>query len=495
MFRLDHLSFAHQGGAPVLQDVHVHLSAPWTGLVGPNGAGKTTLLRLLAGQLSPSAGAVRGPEALLCPQEVHTLSPFVQEFAWDWSAEACRLRARLGLDPAELERWPSLSPGERKRWQLAAALASGRPLLLDEPGNHLDTDSRDLLLEALSEHPAGGVLVSHDRGWLDGLTQATLWIEGGQASLSPLPFSEASEQRARAAQAEQDQRRAAQAEARQARRRLQGVRERLQAAESDRTSRRIKGPKDSDARSIAAKSRAAKGQARQAQKVALERDRAQRAQAAVEQLPLRKELGGSVFLQYEAPRRSTLLQLRAERIGHGEHTLLQGLDLRLERGARVRLSGPNGAGKTTLLRALIARSTLPEERLVYVPQQLPPEHVRRLVERLHAAPPEAKGRTLQCVAALGLDPKRLLATPQPSPGEARKLAIALALGQHAWLVVLDEPSNHLDLPSVLRLEACLQAFPGALLLITHDDALAEACTDTAWRIEARRVRLSAARSA
>ncbi len=86
------------------------------------------------------------------------------------------------------------------------------------------------------------------------------------------------------------------------------------------------------------------------------------------------------------------------------------------------------------------------------------------------------------VAALGVSPDRLLASERPSPGEARKLSIALGLGRHAWALVLDEPTNHMDLPSIERLEGALAEYPGALLLISHDHAFARRCTDTVWSV-------------
>jgi ATPase subunit of ABC transporter with duplicated ATPase domains len=89
---------------------------------------------------------------------------------------------------------------------------------------------------------------------------------------------------------------------------------------------------------------------------------------------------------------------------------------------------------------------------------------------------------MSLVARLGADPRALLVSEQPSPGEARKVALALGLGPPKWLLVLDEPTNHLDLPSIERLEQALVAYEGALLLITHDDALAQKVTDTTWEI-------------
>jgi ATPase subunit of ABC transporter with duplicated ATPase domains len=90
---------------------------------------------------------------------------------------------------------------------------------------------------------------------------------------------------------------------------------------------------------------------------------------------------------------------------------------------------------------------------------------------------------LSVVAALGVDPDDLLVSARPSPGEARKLAIALGLGVGAWLMVLDEPTNHLDLPAVERIEVALEGYPGALVVVTHDETFAARTTTTVWALQ------------
>ncbi len=104
--------------------------------------------------------------------------------------------------------------------------------------------------------------------------------------------------------------------------------------------------------------------------------------------------------------------------------------------------------------------------------------------------PGERGSVLTLVAALGIDPDRLLESATPSPGEARKLAMAYGLGRQVWAMVFDEPTNHLDMPAIERLEEALVEYPGAMVIVTHDDALARRCTNVEWRLNVQRVEIS-----
>ncbi len=489
--RLVRVSFSYV--EPVLTQASLTLTRGWTGIVGPNGAGKTTLLRLLTGELRPSAGQVERdpPGALvhLCSQRVEHLEPGVLRFAASRDPLACRWRGRLELDTVQLERWQTLSPGERRRWQIGAALAeSPDVLLLDEPTNHLDADARDRLIDALRAYPGVGVVVSHDRALLDGLTTATARVEAQAVSWFPGPYSaarEAWEQERQQTLARWEQ---ARAEERREQRRVADLRRaRAEAEAKQSTRRRAKGLHDHDARSMGTKHRLLVAEAGLGRQVASASSRLARAEQAREAITVDRTLGRSLRFEDAAAPKRHLLTLSRRALRAGDAVLLRDLDLSLERGARVWLRGPNGAGKTTLVQALLAEARLPPERVLYLPQELDEAGERALLAELRSLPPEVQGRMLQRVAALGVDPARLRDTERPSPGEARKLAIALGLAREVWLLVLDEPTNHLDLPSVERLERALADFPGALLLVSHDPAFGAALTTLEWEIREGRL--------
>jgi ATPase subunit of ABC transporter with duplicated ATPase domains len=487
--RVSRLSFAHSDAAPLFDQASFHLSAGFTGLVGANGAGKSTLLRLLLGELRPASGAVerdpRGGVALLCPQSVEALDAAVRSFAASWDAGPARLRGELGLDEEQLARWPSLSPGERKRWQLGAALAAEPDvLLLDEPTNHLDAEGRELLMRALRRFRGVGVVVSHDRALLDALTASTLRVHRGDARIWPGAYSEAREQWEAETAARREEHAAATSEQRRIERQLRETERRRAAASASRSAgKRMKDRYDSDARTLLADSRAERAEQGLGRRVGTLRRAAASAADAVEAIEIEREHGGVVWAGFERAARPILLRRDAGPLLAGERALFTTPALTLRRDARIHVAGPNGCGKTTLLRALLASAELPPDKVLFLPQELTAAQAAAALADVRALPPPERSRALSFVSALGSDPDRLLASAQPSPGEARKLLLARGLGQSAWILVLDEPTNHLDLPSIERLESALRGYPGAVLLVTHDKRLAKACCSEDWRVD------------
>ncbi len=490
VLRLHGVGVAWAASAPIFESISLTLGQGFYGLVGANGAGKTTLLSLLAGQRPPQEGTVvlSPNDAIVayCRQDVGQRDDDVDSLAARDDGVACELRGRLALDSGELARWSTLSPGERKRWQIAAALAREPDvLLLDEPTNHLDVDARKRLLGALRRFTGLGIVVSHDRGVLDALTTATLRIHRNRVTLWPGRFSEAKplwEQ----SQAEQYAAHAAALERVNAAEAELDVARRTQAAatkgQSART--RMKNRHDSDARGILATNKAqwaASKAGRVASAARTELERAQRAIPTVERDPT---LGAKVFATFERSPNPILFHVNEDVVLRGGRPVLHDVRVTVGREERVRIEGPNGAGKTTLLEALVG-SLARRERVLYLPQELSEPAKAHAMERLHGLKPEERGHVLSIFAALGSEPNRVLRgeAAHLSPGEARKLVLAEALAQQVWALVMDEPTNHMDLPSVERLETALAAYPGAVVLVTHDDTFAARIATRSLRVE------------
>jgi ATPase subunit of ABC transporter with duplicated ATPase domains len=482
----DSLAFAFVDREPIIDECSFRLSSGFTGLVGANGSGKTTLARLIAGALEPSSGKLRlepaGARVLICEQGVEALSAEVQAFALDASGAAARWRGRLRLEAAELSSWLTLSPGERKRWQLGAALATEPEILiLDEPTNHVDADARDSLRLALSSYRGVGLLISHDRELLDRVSSQTLRLHAGRATLYPGPYSRARELWLAEAARSRLERGQRVAERDRVAARLAATRVQAAAAERNRSTReRQRYAGDREARAIGAKNLAEWGEAALSRGVGKLRDELARKESQIPEFVVDKTLGSSVFADFSAARKRDLASLTDAELRVGERVLARHSGLLFRREDRVWLSGANGAGKTTLLKKMLV--TADPAHVVYLPQELEQKEIAALAPAVAGLPHAQRGRLFSIVAALGVDPERLLVSAEWSPGEARKVKIALGFATHAWALILDEPTNHLDMPAIERLEAALGAYPGALLVVSHDARFAHAVCRTRWHL-------------
>lgn len=469
----------------VLDGVELELERGFYGLVGENGAGKSTLLAILAGEIEVQGRVEASGPVVKVPQESAAPTVEVRQFGEDGGGEALALRRVLGLSLAMLERWETLSAGERRRWLVGAAIWA-RPgiLLLDEPESHLDARGREMLVEALSRYRGLGILVAHDRDLLDALTTRTIRVERGtvrvfegavSAAMALLEAERRELAERRALLKDKVEVRASQRES---------ARAVARSASGQSTRDRMKGIRDHDGRSMGKKNLADWAAAGHAKKARLADDAWREAKQELESVRVERELGGEVGFQIASSGRVFVASVEG-RVEVGAKVLLDGLSLFVRRDDKVHVSGDNGVGKSTLLSRLVASAD--SERVLYLPQELTNERVDGLRGEVDALSREARGRCYQMVGALGAPPERLMASERLSAGEAKKLALALGLAKGVELLVLDEPENHLDLPSVERLARALERWPGALVLVTHDTALARRVARTTWRVEAGRV--------
>jgi ATP-binding cassette subfamily F protein 3 len=488
-------------------------------LAGPNGAGKTTLLRILAGETELHGGELafsKGTRVALHDQRPplereqtlreYSLSGAVdlirteQELArleqamasgthdpetlrrygeaqarldhaggYAWRERVGAVLRGVGFADSDLDRpLATFSGGELTRASLARTLA-GDPdlLLLDEPTNHLDVANLEWLERELQSLDAGVILVAHDRWFLEAVSTGVIELEAGRSTYFAGPWH--------------------------AWRREKAARLHAASKAADRLGRDIERLERFVERFRASTEKMArKAQVKLTQIERLEKERAH----ATEQIDLLTRRGKRLGFEFFQPARSgrTVLEVEGLELAAGEKMLLTSASFALERGEHVALIGPNGSGKTTLVETILGRREPLAGRLRLG------HGVQTAYFSQHEIELDTRGSVLDCAQrATGLrrpEAQSLLGRflfsgweTQSKPvtvlsgGERRRLALALVVASGANFLVLDEPTNHLDLESREALEAALEAFPGTVLLVSHDRAMLDAVASRILSVE------------
>jgi ATP-binding cassette subfamily F protein uup len=448
------------GGDPLLEGAALSIQpGERIALVGRNGSGKSTLMKLMAGLVAGDSGTrfLRpGTSIGYMAQDPDfagfaTLGAFAgQELPpgeeWRVAAAMAGLKLDQSLAPT------AASGGERRRAALAKILAEAPDLmLLDEPTNHLDIEAIAWLEAHLTGMRTAFVVVSHDRAFLRHLTDRTLWVDRGEVRRLDRGFAAFEEWRDKVF-AEEDQAR-------------------------HKLDRLIKAEGRWAVEGISARRKRNQGRVRRLAELRAERrDAIQRP--------------GAARLAFEAAQGSGRLVIEAERIAkaYGERVLVEDFSLRVTRGERVALVGPNGAGKTTLLNMLTG-TLAPDSGRVRLGANLTPV----VFDQNRAAlDPEASlwdtltgdapgGRNDQVMVrgkprhVVGYLKDFLFAEAQArgpvsalSGGERARLLLARLMAKESNLLVLDEPTNDLDVETLDLLEELVADYEGTVLLVSHD---------------------------
>jgi ATP-binding cassette, subfamily F, member 3 len=507
-------------GQPLLQGVSFKLEQrERLTLAGRNGAGKTTLLRMLAGETTIDRGelnVVKGVRIALHDQRPprergialreYLLSGCVEELQIEaqlaaleakmtagasdeqtlarYSAAQARLEARggylwrnrasamahgLGFRDEDLERTlDTFSGGQLTRASLARALATAADvLLLDEPTNHLDIQSLEWLEQTLVELDAAVVLVAHDRWFLEAVGTAVLELYGGPPVFRSRFFAGTWHEW----------------------RREQAARELALGRAIDKQQAEIARMERFIERFRYKATKARQAQSRVKKLAKMERvERDPMDGKGLEFAFAKPERSGRVIFELSDAR----IEIGGDADGRDAITLLEDVELWLERGEHVSLVGPNGTGKTTLIETLAGRRALAAGKLS-TGHNVKVGFLSQHAEELGGAGGVGGNPNPSVLEAAqhatGLTPGRARAllgrflfsgedADKPlsglSGGERRRLSLAVLVQSAANVLILDEPTNHLDLESREALEEALRSFPGAILLVSHDRALLDA---------------------
>lgn len=512
------LSFSWPDGTPVFDDLQIAFGPGRSGLVGVNGSGKSTLLKLIAGHLTPADGTVRvAGEVGYLPQNV-TLDTGLrvdealgiaavraalhaievgdvaeEHFAtvgddWDVEERALATLGELGLGHIDLDRTiGEVSGGESVLLRLAALLLR-RPdvLLLDEPTNNLDVYARRRLYDAVATWSGVMVVVSHDRELLE-LVDQIADLRSGEVTWYGGNYSAYEEVLATEQDAAERMVRVAEADLRKQKRELVEAHSKL--AKRTRYANKMYENKREPRAVMKLKKRAAQVSAGKHRLMHEERlaDAKERLDEAVEAVRDDDEI--RVDLPYTAvPPGRTVLTLQDLELRYGGR-VRGGLDLRGPE--RIALIGRNGAGKTTLLRTIagelepVAGETTAHVPLRFLPQRLDVlDDDRTVAENVARFAPGATNNRIRARLARFLFKGARADQPAAtlSGGERFRAALAaLMLAEPApQLLMLDEPTNNLDLASVRQLTTALESYEGALIVASHDLPFLESAGITRW---------------
>jgi ATP-binding cassette subfamily F protein uup len=452
------------GGKPLFEGVAFTLAkGERAALVGRNGAGKSTLMRLITGRHEPDDGDLwlHPGTVITTVEQEPDLSAFetVLEYATSSGAEAWRAEAELGHFGVDPGASPAvLSGGQTRRAALAKAFALDPDiLLLDEPTNHLDVPMIETLEARLIGFNGAVLLVSHDRRFMENVTTNTLWLRDGVVLKSPKGYGDFDRWAEEVEQAEIRQ--------------LEKIKTQLKA-EEHWLHRGVTG-------------RRARNMGR------LHKLKAMRADAARRKAAMSAHKAKAGISAEEAGHQSRkVIETFGLSKAYGDLVLVDGLDLKILRGDRLGLIGPNGVGKTTLLKLMLDEierdsgnvKVNPALRITYLDQTR--ETLRPRDTLWEALAPQGGDSIMvqgkqRHVAAYAKDflfkPEQLRqAVSALSGGERNRLTLAIALAQSTDVLVLDEPTNDLDMQTLDLLEDMLLNFEGTLILVSHDRAFLDA---------------------
>jgi macrolide transport system ATP-binding/permease protein len=405
------------------------------------------------------------------------------EFIFSSKPYAGQLRSMLSISTVWIDRWNTLSHGERKRFQIGISLWLNPDILaLDEPTNHIDSYGRNLLLEALLTYKGVGIIVSHDRMLLDSLCSHCLFMRSEHAVMHNGGFSKGNSIE-NLNDATRENRYAAAMDAFKKIERAARILKHRESAKKNALSKRNIAKHDHDAKRRIDVARISGKDKQSGRKVRLLENRTQALKLTAMSHYFKHRQTDGILFEGEVLSCDRLCFLEEQQIYISEELGLQIPDLMIQPDDRIAITGNNGVGKSVLISHIVKSINFHQDRLIYIPQEVASHEWNSILQKLSGLDNIESGLLFTAIHRLGSEPDRILASKNHSPGEKRKIMLGLGLLKKPGLIIMDEPTNHMDIPSIQCLEDALHQFKGAIIIASHDRLFLEHATHIEWNIE------------
>lgn len=467
---INNLSFTYENTVePLFKRISFQLQRGWTGVVGANGSGKTTLLKLLTGQLNPDSSSLNFPKlTYYCAQDTEDMPSDLISFLESTEKRSIKIQSDLLIEKNWAFNWNVLSHGERKRCQIGTAMFQYPSLLaVDEPSNHLDHSSKQTLFRALNNYSGIGILVSHDRELLDNLCSHTLFLDPPNIDLRSCSYSVAFREREREHLEATRLSLLAKQEVKKLKKQVQ--RQAQKVKQSDRRlSKRKTNHRDHDSKSKIDIARlsgkdAVAGRIKKRLQTQLDKSLKRK-----ETIKVQKETVLGISFTESQSKRYFPIIISSGNISLGPEKFLTFPELSIHYGNKIGVRGNNGSGKSTFIEYIFQTAKILKQNFIYIPQEISSVDSKKMIHRIHNYNNEIKGKIMALISRLGSDPKHVIETIIPSPGEVRKLLLAEGIMLNPGIIIMDEPTNHMDLPSIHCIEEALKGCRCAQILVSHD---------------------------
>ncbi|MGD1820135.1 MAG: ATP-binding cassette domain-containing protein [Pleomorphochaeta sp.] len=487
---ISNLSFKYQSSiTPIFSSVNLTLSEDWFALIGPNGCGKTTLLNIIANKIEPDLGEISPKlSTYLCQQDTLLDIP---EFFYSPDLinlpETNKILSKLEIKDDWTWRWDQLSGGEKKRCMIAdAIIRKPEVLLIDEPANHLDIYSMNLLSDELKAYKGIGIIISHDLTFLDNICTKTIMIEptkiGNQVMIYDCKPSIALEQRDKTIHYLKDQKSEQIKKIEHLKKIKHNEMQNIQASKN-RLSKKNVSAKDFSTKSKIDGARLSSKDKKPGQRLSSINTEIKRNTQKLNNLIVFESRKTGVDLSGSKEKGNFILDLEKDTISLIENTLnLQHPNLIIKPEDRIILTGNNGTGKTTFIKYLYNLLENKNKSFWYLPQEFTQQDRIDIKNKILNLDKEKQAEIFSIVFRLGSNPTSIMNSDLISPGEAQKLLYGLAIISKASLLILDEPTNYLDILSIKSLIEALNNFNGAIIAVTHDRSFSKAIGKKNWNL-------------